>query len=756
MSIAGLSGQKELIIKIKADAKEAGKTFEDLKNQFREQAKLLRELSLAGLSSTDGFKKLTQEQKALGTVIQQLNREARGLSPSLTASRYQLAEFYENVTTVTAGLYLFARGFIDVTKATVIQGAQLKVLRENYKGTAEDLELLKKATAGTLTEEQLIPIFNKATEQMKLTTNETARLLAYSEDLADKGIGSLTENFNSLTTAILTGGKGLRTLGIDQKQFKEDLKNTATQLGINTGLIQDGNEEDSISIEKLDAKTQRVLILKTLFDGGYIPSLENVINKEQDSADKLEAVQVKFKEAKTEAGLFILNGIEPLIDKFLGLEGGAKTTAGAIAGFGGSIISVLPLLANLKIAFGSTALAAGGLYGAAAGIGAALGTWLGNNEAIINQIYKIERMFGLTPRKLTIDDYLQNFPKGNIQEQLTYGPEVAPDFYANRERDKSIGDLSKGVNTKKIKKEKEEELFTLDKYLSNLQKEISLTEALLKAHQITGTEADKQLEVYLQQLEAQKNLINVTADNLTADQLRSEVAGNTAKYLQQQLDLLQKINRVQEARVSNVRKAPNRPGVEGLTDDFIKNIYNRPENQSIPNNFNPFNAEQVIRTSEKSSSSRIEPAENPLYDLISDSQNVASNLSSAMSTLGIGTDTFVSQLINGFSSALSLVGNIVSILNSISGGGGGGILGSLLGFGLSFIPGGGAISAVAGAATGGRDNPNTDIFNRLASVIPNRSQNVNVSFGKVKFQLNGETIVGSIDAYSTSQNERRF
>jgi len=223
MSIASTGGNKELVIKIRADAKEAGRTFEDLKKQFFEQSKVLRQMSIDGKQATDAYRNLATQQKALGTVIQQLNREGKGMSPWLTASKYQLAEFYENVTTVTAGVYILGKALYDLSKESIEQGAKLKVLRENYKGTADDLELLKKATAGTLTEAQLIPIFNKATEQMKITTNETARLLAYSEDLADKGIGTLTENFGSLTTAILTGGRGLRTLGIDQKQFKEDL-----------------------------------------------------------------------------------------------------------------------------------------------------------------------------------------------------------------------------------------------------------------------------------------------------------------------------------------------------------------------------------------------------------------------------------------------------------------------------------------------------------------------------------------------------
>lgn len=347
---------EDLILRIKA---EGTQTLTQLNRSVKEAKDNLNgAIEVFGKSSKEADI-FAQRLKNAQDKVQNFRDNVKTMGNSTKLSSAQLLEFGENVTVVATGLFNLAKGIANVTIESIKNGATLKVLRENYKGTTEDLELLKKATAGTLTEEQLIPIFNKATEQMKLTTNETARLLAYSEDLADKGIGTLTENFGSLTTAILTGGRGLRTLGIDQKQFKEDLKNTATQLGINTGLIQDGNEEDSISIEKLDAKTQRVLILKTLFDGGYIPSLENVISKEQDSADKLEAVQVKLKEAKTEAGLFILNGIEPLVDSFLGFGKAGNVVTGTIAGISSGVFSLIPLVGSLRMAFmglGSTAV----------------------------------------------------------------------------------------------------------------------------------------------------------------------------------------------------------------------------------------------------------------------------------------------------------------------------------------------------------------------------------------------------------------
>lgn len=130
------------------------------------------------------------------------------------------------------------------------------------------------------------------------------------------------------------------------------------------------------------------------------------------------------------------------------------------------------------------------------------------------------------------------------------------------------------------------------------------------------------------------------------------------------------------------------------------------------------------------------------------SSSVLSDTENIMNILGVGTNTFVSQLLNGFQSAISLVGSIVNILSALSGGGGGGIFGSLLGGLLSFIPGGGAISAVAGAI-GGRNIGNL-------AMGGGGSRNINVNFGDMKFRLKGEDIYGSVDAYTTNLNNARY
>ena len=498
-------------------------------------------LALSGQREAAQYQNNKVKIQELKAEYKGLQREMQGLDAQSKKSTAQLLEMGENLTVIAFGIGSVLTGLFSLGKNAITEGAKLKVLRDNFKGTAEDLALLQKASAGTLSESELIPMYNKVTEQMKLTTEQTARLLAYSEDLADKGIGSLTENFNSLTTAILTGGRGLKSLGIDQKQFKEDLKNTATQLGINTGVIEDGNEEDEISIQKLDAKTQRVLILKTLFEGGYIPTLENVINKTQDEADKLEAFSVKMKEAESQAGVFIFKALEPMIDSLLRVDKSGTIAIGTIAKIGSTALMIIPFLAQLKIAFGGAALAATGLYGAAALAGAALGTLLANVEHQYDIIGRINRMFGLAPRKLNQNDYLQNFPKGNIQEQLPYGPELPPDFVKPVEID-----LKKGIKTNKGSSESKEELLTLEKILTNLKKQIEANEELFKLGQITEKQKQIEYENILKTLQENKKLIEVTKGKLSEEEKSLTIKTNTVEYLKLESELRYKLGQLTE------------------------------------------------------------------------------------------------------------------------------------------------------------------------------------------------------------------
>ncbi len=458
-----------------------------------EQAKLVQ----SGQRETQQFQMNKQKIQELTAEYKSLKREMKGLEPIAKLTKLQIMEYAENFSVVAFAVKSAVTGLFDLGKNALTEGAKLKVLQDNFKGTREELVLLKQASADTVEESKLISIYNKASKQIKLTTDETARLLAQSEDLADDGIGDLISNFDAYINAILTGGRGLNSMGISQKMFKDDLKATALQMGINMGLIEDTNEEEDINISKLDAKTQKVLVLKTLFDNGYVPSLQNVINKQKDGADKLEAMRVKMKEAEASVGQFMMRGVEPLIDGFLRMGKGGTVAVGALSGIMGYALILIPIIGNLRLAFmglGSTAVLSsiGAVGGKIASLLTPIGIVTAAVLALSNLLVRVQNLLkgrgftddpmndlsdDATARQKAIDSLSKqrkvDTKMGKITEK--YLPAEITDediklrMYELRNKDKMEADKRKYETEKKIKDDRE----NLSKDLDNMMKDSS-------------------------------------------------------------------------------------------------------------------------------------------------------------------------------------------------------------------------------------------------------------------------------------------
>ena len=73
-------------------------------------------------------------------------------------------------------------------------GADFQELRSNFVGSAQDLELFRKATAGTVTDGGLIQLSNY-TSDLGVSLKDQALLFSLAEDASDKYGGTVAENF---------------------------------------------------------------------------------------------------------------------------------------------------------------------------------------------------------------------------------------------------------------------------------------------------------------------------------------------------------------------------------------------------------------------------------------------------------------------------------------------------------------------------------------------------------------------------------
>lgn len=175
--------------------------------------------------------------------------------------------------------------------------AQFENLRKAFQGTEQDLELMRKATARTVTDADLIKLSNQASD-LGLTLEQQIILMSAAEDAADKYGGTVEENFMAIVNASEGVEKGLKKLGIEKAKYNEILD----------GIVKGAGAKN---IEQLDAESQKTARLRAIIQT-LGTTIDDVKNKQQDSLDKLESWSVAWEDFKVSFGETILPALNVL------------------------------------------------------------------------------------------------------------------------------------------------------------------------------------------------------------------------------------------------------------------------------------------------------------------------------------------------------------------------------------------------------------------------------------------------------------
>src|SRR3989339_12954 len=187
------------------------------------------------------------------------------------------------------GLAFGINEIVAFTKESVMASAELEVLRSNFQGTTEDIELFRKATAGTVTEANLLKLSNQASD-LGLSMEDQAKLFLLAEQAGDKYGVNLEEAFQKVVLATEGNTKGLKMLGI-QKAVYEDI--------VNSLALTHGDE-----INNLDAETQKMIRMEAILQATGI-TMADVNNQTLDSKDRFEKFGIAIEESKAGFGDFI-------------------------------------------------------------------------------------------------------------------------------------------------------------------------------------------------------------------------------------------------------------------------------------------------------------------------------------------------------------------------------------------------------------------------------------------------------------------
>lgn len=291
-------------------------------------------------------KEITAKITNADTLVNELRKSAKSTT-----------ETFKDWATITTGLnqgLQLARDVIGQIGGSVMKGAKLDVLRANFQGTTEDIELFRKATSQTVTEANLIKLSNQATD-LGISLKDQALLFNLADDAADKYGTSVEEGFSQVVLATEGNIRGLKAIGIQKAAYEQ--------------TVQDMARAHGDEIAKLDAETQKQIRLQAVLKLTGV-SIDDVKNKVQDNADKLEEMGVKIEEAETAMGSWISNTIVPFIDS----TGTAGTSVLAI---GSAATTIIPMLGSLRLALQGVNKSALGMASLVVSIGALLGVGAG-------------------------------------------------------------------------------------------------------------------------------------------------------------------------------------------------------------------------------------------------------------------------------------------------------------------------------------------------------------------------------------------
>lgn len=265
----------------------------------------------------------------------QLIKTLRKSSESVTKE----ASNWSNVATGFKQSLDAVKQVMNEMKGIVFSGEELRVLRNNMSRTTEELELLRKATSGIVTEANLLKLSQQA-QDLGINLEQQAVLFDLADTTADKYGGTIEQIFMQIVNVTEGMTRGLRQLGIQQRDYELTIKEMLKAHGV--------------TLEQLDAEGQKRIRLEAIMKLSG-KSLDDLNNKVFDNDDKMKALGVRVEDVQAKIGKFIGGAITPLIDKFNESGDAGDIMIGVLSTMYGVVLPLVPAMASLKAAMILTA-----------------------------------------------------------------------------------------------------------------------------------------------------------------------------------------------------------------------------------------------------------------------------------------------------------------------------------------------------------------------------------------------------------------
>jgi hypothetical protein len=201
-----------------------------------------------------------------------------------------------------------AAGSVYAMTNMVKQAAAFNEVRSTFKGSEEDLKAFEKATAGTVSQGNLIQMSNQLSD-MGVNLKQQTILFSLAENSADAYGTTVQEGMAKVMMASNGSERALMKLGIALPVYTNNLNELIKASGKKLELMT-VEEQETIRLEALMRSTNM--------------TYEEAINKTQSQADKIEGLSVSYEKLQIKLGQVMLAQVEHsgIIDNYNIILGG--------------------------------------------------------------------------------------------------------------------------------------------------------------------------------------------------------------------------------------------------------------------------------------------------------------------------------------------------------------------------------------------------------------------------------------------------
>jgi hypothetical protein len=228
---------------------------------------------------------------------------------AMDAARYKMSLLNNQIKETNSSVGFLERMFVRIaalwgtrqvfnfTFDSIKAAAELKDIQENFEGTARDIELMKKATAGMVDDGDLMKLSNQAAE-LNVKMKDQPILFLLATNAAQKMGGTVTDGIDKIIRATEGQARGLVKLGIERAKYNQEVDRLAKLEG---GKLND-----------LDAEIQKRVRVQAVLSASGL-TMQDVLNRQVTMNEQIKSVPALVQDVKEAWGSLF----DPLLKAWL-------------------------------------------------------------------------------------------------------------------------------------------------------------------------------------------------------------------------------------------------------------------------------------------------------------------------------------------------------------------------------------------------------------------------------------------------------